>query len=332
MSVVDFESGGTGATVPPVRWRRPETLLGTSTLIADGVVAMAGFAVAAIRHSPRPRARPGHRHPACPRKICPSIRGQLMLAQLALAEDWGLLELVPHGGATAPPGAGSPRAAPSPPTTPAPGTPPTAPSLRCTTPTGYSVSPWRSTSPSTAVCPTSSAAGSSRSSPSWPPEPCSPPSSASPLPRSRRLMAEDGQGHRPYAECPAQPQRAARGQRAAPPRRASRRSALDQDRRRRRPSPPPSSSGRPLPRPTARRGAVRGGSAGYCRRHQLADGDGTQYPSAQDGCAPLRADRGAAAEHLDVVPGLRLSAPAPKCMGSLVLMRADPGREWTDVE
>ena len=96
MSVIDFESGGTGATVPPVRWRAPDTLLENLQLIADGVVAMAGFAVAAIR------IRRGEElelvvDTGLPEEIGTSIPVQLMLDELALAEDWGLLQFVPHG-------------------------------------------------------------------------------------------------------------------------------------------------------------------------------------------------------------------------------------------
>ncbi len=96
MSVIDFETGGTGATVPPVRWRAPDTLLENLQLIADGVVAMAGFAVAAIR------IRRGEElelvvDTGLPEEIGTSIPVQLMLDELSLAEDWGLLQFVPHG-------------------------------------------------------------------------------------------------------------------------------------------------------------------------------------------------------------------------------------------
>jgi signal transduction histidine kinase len=95
MTLTEHEASGT-AGVPRARWRAPDTLLENLQLIADGVVAMAGFAVAAIR------IRRGDdlelvvdtdAHDA----IGTRIPVQLMLDELALAEDWGLLQFVPHG-------------------------------------------------------------------------------------------------------------------------------------------------------------------------------------------------------------------------------------------
>jgi hypothetical protein len=96
MSVIDFETGGTGATVPPVRWRAPDTLLENLQLIADGVVAMAGFAVAAIR------IRRGEElelvvDTGLPEEIGTSI-GQDGLQWLFLAVFGAMLALVPAFG------------------------------------------------------------------------------------------------------------------------------------------------------------------------------------------------------------------------------------------
>src|SRR3954465_15241636 len=96
MSVIDVETGGTGATGPPARWRAPDTLLENLQLIGDGVVAMAGFAVAAIR------IRRGDElellvDTGLPQEIGTAIPAQLKPDHLRLAEDWGLLQFVPHG-------------------------------------------------------------------------------------------------------------------------------------------------------------------------------------------------------------------------------------------
>ncbi len=95
MTLTEHEAAGTGG-VPRPRWRAPDTLLENLQLIADGVVAMAGFAVAAIR------IRRGEDlelvvDTGLPEEIGTRIPVQLMLDELALAEDWGLLQFVPHG-------------------------------------------------------------------------------------------------------------------------------------------------------------------------------------------------------------------------------------------
>jgi signal transduction histidine kinase len=87
-------------------WLLPDNLLESLQLIADGVVAVAGFAVAAIR------VRRGDDlelvvDTALPEQVGTRIPLQLMLDELAVAEDWGLLRFVPHDrGSTGPEGAG----------------------------------------------------------------------------------------------------------------------------------------------------------------------------------------------------------------------------------
>ncbi len=96
MSLTDFEVSGTKRTGPGHGPPAPDSFIEDLQLIADGVVAVAGFAVAAIRvrrgddleivvDTGRPESR-GSRIPV-----------QLMLDELALAEDWGMLQFVPHG-------------------------------------------------------------------------------------------------------------------------------------------------------------------------------------------------------------------------------------------
>ncbi len=76
-------------------WRAPDTLLQNLQLIADGVVAVAGFAVAAIR------VRRGDHlelvvDTGLPEEVGARIPVQSMLDELAVAEDWGLLQFVPY--------------------------------------------------------------------------------------------------------------------------------------------------------------------------------------------------------------------------------------------
>jgi len=73
----------------------PDTLAENLQLIADGVVAVAGFTVAAIR------IRRGDElelvvDTGLPEEIGSRIPVQLMLDELELAEDWGMLQFVPH--------------------------------------------------------------------------------------------------------------------------------------------------------------------------------------------------------------------------------------------
>jgi hypothetical protein len=84
---------------PPVGatggWLLPETLMENLQLIADGIVAVAGFEVAAIR------IRRGDElelvlDTELPEQVGSRIPLQLMLDDLAVAEDWGLLRFVPH--------------------------------------------------------------------------------------------------------------------------------------------------------------------------------------------------------------------------------------------
>src|ERR1700710_948961 len=87
-------------------WLLPDNPLEGLQLIADGVVAVAGFAVAAIR------VRRGDElelvvDTELPEQVGTRISLQLMLDELAVAEDWGLLRFVPHErGSTGPEGAG----------------------------------------------------------------------------------------------------------------------------------------------------------------------------------------------------------------------------------
>ncbi len=90
----------------PGGWLLPDNLLENLQLIADGAVAVAGFAVAAIR------VRRGDElelvvDTELPDEVGSRIPLQLMLDELAVAEDWGLLRFVPHErGSTGPAGAG----------------------------------------------------------------------------------------------------------------------------------------------------------------------------------------------------------------------------------
>jgi len=73
----------------------PETLVENLQLIADGVVAVAGFAVAAIR------VRRGDDlelavDTGLPEGVGTRIHASLMVEELSRAEDWGPLQFVPH--------------------------------------------------------------------------------------------------------------------------------------------------------------------------------------------------------------------------------------------
>ena len=102
MTTTDFEVAQTEVTHAPQGWRAPDTLLENLQLIADGIVAVAGFGVAAIR------IRRGDElelavDTGMPEEIGTRIPVQLMLDELDLAEDWGLLQFVPHERGTAGP-------------------------------------------------------------------------------------------------------------------------------------------------------------------------------------------------------------------------------------
>jgi signal transduction histidine kinase len=76
-------------------WLLPDNLLENLQLIADGIVAVAGFEVAAIR------IRRGDElelviDTELPDEVGSRIPVQLMLDDLAVAEDWGMLRFVPH--------------------------------------------------------------------------------------------------------------------------------------------------------------------------------------------------------------------------------------------
>ncbi len=73
----------------------PDTLVESLQLIADGVVAVAGFGVAAIR------IREGDElelvvDTGLPEEVGSRVPLQLMVDELELAEDWGMLRFVPH--------------------------------------------------------------------------------------------------------------------------------------------------------------------------------------------------------------------------------------------
>ena len=80
---------------PAASWLLPDTLTENLQLIADGIVAVAGFGVAAIR------IRRGEElelvvDTGMPEEIGTRIPLQLMLDELLLADDWGILQFVPH--------------------------------------------------------------------------------------------------------------------------------------------------------------------------------------------------------------------------------------------
>lgn len=84
-----------GAPVAPAGWLMPDTLMENLQLIADGVVAVAGFAVAAIR------IRHGDElelvvDTGLPEEVGTRIPMSSMLDELVRAEDWGSLRFVPH--------------------------------------------------------------------------------------------------------------------------------------------------------------------------------------------------------------------------------------------
>jgi signal transduction histidine kinase len=83
------------STLATAAWLTPDTLVENLQLIADGVVAIAGFAVAAIR------IRRGEElelvvDTGRPESIGSRIPLSLMISELMLAEDWGSLQFVPH--------------------------------------------------------------------------------------------------------------------------------------------------------------------------------------------------------------------------------------------
>lgn len=83
------------ASEPAATWLLPDTLIENLQLIADGIVAIAGFGVAAIR------IRRGEElelvvDTGMPEEIGTRIPLQLMLDELELADDWGVLQFVPH--------------------------------------------------------------------------------------------------------------------------------------------------------------------------------------------------------------------------------------------
>ena len=93
MTTTDRPAPAPGRPVPlSPGWMMPDTLVENLQLIADGVVAVAGFAVAAIR------IRRGDElelavDTGLPEEVGTRIRLGLMLDELALAEDWGLLRV-----------------------------------------------------------------------------------------------------------------------------------------------------------------------------------------------------------------------------------------------
>jgi signal transduction histidine kinase len=89
------EQGGLTTAPMSVASLMPDTLLDHLQLIADGVVAVAGFAVAAIR------IRRGDElelvvDTGLPEAVGSRIPLDLMVEELKLAEDWGSLQFVPH--------------------------------------------------------------------------------------------------------------------------------------------------------------------------------------------------------------------------------------------
>lgn len=81
--------------VAPASALMPDTLVENLQLIADGIVAVAGFAVAAIR------IRRGDElelvvDTGLPEEVGTRIPLRLMVEELALADDWGVLQYVPH--------------------------------------------------------------------------------------------------------------------------------------------------------------------------------------------------------------------------------------------
>ncbi len=95
-----------GTTAAHAILRASDTMVENLQLVADGVVAVAGFAVAAIR------VRRGDYlelvvDTGLPEEIGTRIPVQLMLDELAVADDWGLLQFVPHRAGDASPSDGS---------------------------------------------------------------------------------------------------------------------------------------------------------------------------------------------------------------------------------
>src|SRR4051812_2628726 len=96
MTTTDRHVSAPGTPVPlSPGWMMPDTLVENLQLIADGVVAVAGFAVAAIR------IRRGDQlelavDTGLPEEVGTRIPLSLMLDELAMAKDWGRLQFVPH--------------------------------------------------------------------------------------------------------------------------------------------------------------------------------------------------------------------------------------------
>jgi signal transduction histidine kinase len=95
MAATHWNGTATASAVSPVDLLPHATLIEGLQLIADGVVAVAGFAVAAIR------IRRGDElelvvDTGLPEEIGTRIPVKLMVDELELAEDWGILQFVPH--------------------------------------------------------------------------------------------------------------------------------------------------------------------------------------------------------------------------------------------
>jgi signal transduction histidine kinase len=102
MSAADPDTLPTAPGASAAGWVLPDTLTENLQLIADGVVAVAGFGVAAIR------IRRGEElelvvDTGMPEEVGSRIPLSLMLDELRLAEDWGILQFVPHERGTAGP-------------------------------------------------------------------------------------------------------------------------------------------------------------------------------------------------------------------------------------
>jgi signal transduction histidine kinase len=74
-------------------------------------------------------------------------------------------------------------------------------------------------------------------------------------------------------------------------------------------------------------------SAGYCWHHQVVMTVGEAYP------VPPKMEQRHFDQVVELLRGVEMSSlvfvplgAGPECMGSLVLMRNDPSREWTDIE
>ncbi len=95
MNTTDLSALTRAPLTPSPAWLMPDALVENLQLIADGVVAVAGFAVAAIR------IRRGDDlelvvDTGRPEEVSTRIPVSLMIDELLLAEDWGVLQFVPH--------------------------------------------------------------------------------------------------------------------------------------------------------------------------------------------------------------------------------------------